>query len=147
MDRDGDKVVEEHEAMWQLASLAGVLLRDYTPKVDCDYQLAQLVAISSVSQRSSISRNTWKTIDRKEIMPKTRSLLWLANAGAYWTAQKLAAFTNMLLVCASCNKPPKTVTHALAKCRLANMFWNRVHGVMSNRFGQCLDATFILICK
>jgi hypothetical protein len=83
MEGDNDEVAEEHEAMWQLASLAGVPLKEYAPKVDRNYQLAQSAAITSISQHSSTTCNTWKTIDSKEIMPKMRSLLWLVNAGAY----------------------------------------------------------------
>jgi hypothetical protein len=144
MEGNNNEVVEEHEAMWQLASLAGVPLKEYTPKVGRDYQLAQSASITSIFQHSSTACNTWKTIDRKEIMPKMRSLLWLANAGAYWTAQKLAAFTNMSPVCANYNEAPETVAHALVECRPANIFWNRVHGVMSTRTGRCLDTTSML---
>jgi hypothetical protein len=87
--------------------------------------------------------DTWKIVYHKEIMPKMRSLLWLANVGAYWTVQKLATFTNMSPVCANCNEAPETVTHALAECRLVNTFWNRAHSAISIRFGQCLDTTFM----
>jgi hypothetical protein len=73
-----------------------------------------------------------------------RSLLWLAIAGAYWTAQKLDTFTNMLLVCASCNKSSETVACALVECRLVNTSRNRKHGVMLIRFGQRLNTTSTL---
>jgi hypothetical protein len=82
--------------------------------------------------------------DSYQKVPKIRSLLWLANADAYWTAQKLAAFTNMSPVYASCREAPETVTHALIECRLVNTFWNRVYGVLSIRFGQHLNTTSML---
>jgi hypothetical protein len=47
-------------------------------------------------------------------------------------------------VCANCNEAPETVSYALVECRLANTFWNRVHGVMSTRTGRCLDTTSML---
>jgi hypothetical protein len=71
-------------------------------------------------------------------------LLWLANAGAYWTAQKLAAFTNISPVCANYNDTLETVAHVLVECRPINTFWNRVHGVMSTRTGRSLDTTSML---
>jgi hypothetical protein len=83
MESNDDEAIEEHEAMWQLASLDGVPLKAYTPKVSHGYQLAQSAAITSIFQHSSTTCNTWKTIDSKEIIPKMRSLLWLVNAGAY----------------------------------------------------------------
>jgi hypothetical protein len=144
MEGDNDEVVEEREAMWQLASLADVPLKDYTPNVGRDSQLAQTAVITSIFQHSSTTCNTWKTIDRKEIMPKMRSLLWLANAGAYWTAQKLATFTNMSPVYANCNEAPEMVTHVLVECRPVNIFWNRMHDVMSTRTGRRLDTTSML---
>jgi hypothetical protein len=69
----GDRnVVEEHEATWQLI---GVPLKDYTPKVSCNFQIVQYTAIMSIIQHSSTIYNTWKTMGRKDIMPKMRSLL------------------------------------------------------------------------
>jgi hypothetical protein len=44
-------------------------------------------------------------------------------------------------VCANYNKALGTVAHALVEYRPVNTFWNRVHGVMSIRFGQHLDTT------
>jgi hypothetical protein len=84
------------------------------------------------------------TTDLKDFMPKTRSLLWLANASACWTAQKLAVFTNMSPVRANCNNAPETVAHALVECRPVNASWNRVYGVMSIRISQRLVTTSIL---
>jgi hypothetical protein len=81
MDDDNDEVIEEHEAVYQLTSLVNV--KEYTPKVGHDYQLTQLAAITLIFQHSSTTYNTWKTIDHKEMMPKMRFLLWLADAGTY----------------------------------------------------------------
>jgi hypothetical protein len=109
-----------------------------------DYQLVQSASITSIFQHSSTTCNTWKTIDRKEIMPKMRTLLWPANAGTYWTAQKLVIFTNMSLVCVNSNEAPEAVSYALVECRPVNTFWNRVHSVISTRTGRRLDTTSML---
>jgi hypothetical protein len=47
-------------------------------------------------------------------------------------------------VCVSCNEAPETVAHVLVECRPVNIFWNRVHGVMSTRTGRRLDTTSML---
>jgi hypothetical protein len=57
---DKDEVVEEYEVMWQLASLAGVLLEKYTPKVGCDCQLAQSATKTLVFWHLSTTCNTLK---------------------------------------------------------------------------------------
>jgi hypothetical protein len=68
MEGDNDEVVEEHKTMWWLASLAGVPLREYTPKVGRDYQLAQSAAITSIIQHSlTTTSNARETINCKRL--------------------------------------------------------------------------------
>jgi hypothetical protein len=47
-------------------------------------------------------------------------------------------------VCADCNEAPESVAHALVECRPVNIFWNRMHDVMSTRTGRRLDTTSML---